>query len=99
MNIDKHEIGFDFDGVIADTGEAFIRLACEEFAYCSYSLDDITSFQVQECLSIPSEQVEQIFSSILKDHWAPDSSPCLDPLRSFKRWLKMAKSLSSPHDR
>lgn len=75
MNIDKQEIGFDFDGVIADTGEAFIRLACEEFAYCSYSLEDITTFQVEECLSIPSDQVEQIFYSILKDSLATGLQP------------------------
>lgn len=67
MNIQNHEIGFDLDGVIADTGEAFIRLACEQFDYCSFRLEDITSFQVEECLSIPTDKVEQIFHAILKD--------------------------------
>ncbi len=67
MNINSNEIGFDLDGVIADTGEAFIRLACEEFNYCSFRLEDITSFQVEECLSIPTDTAEQIFYAILKD--------------------------------
>ena len=67
MKIDSKEIGFDLDGVIADTAEAFIRLACEEFDYCSFRLEDITSFQVEECLSIPTDKVEQIFYAILKD--------------------------------
>lgn len=67
MNIEPHEIGFDLDGVIADTGEAFIRMACEEFDYCSFSLEDITSFQVEDCTSMPIEKVEQIFYTILKD--------------------------------
>ncbi|MBL4901455.1 hypothetical protein JYT85_02225 [Desulfocapsa sp. AH-315-G09] len=67
MNIRHNEIGFDLDGVIADTGEAFIRLACEEFDYCSFRLEDITSFQVEDCLSIPTDKVEQIFYAILKD--------------------------------
>lgn len=67
MNIRNHEIGFDLDGVIADTGEAFIRLACEEFDYCSFRLQDITSFQVEDCLAIPTDLVEQIFYAILKD--------------------------------
>jgi 5'(3')-deoxyribonucleotidase len=67
MNIQHHEIGFDLDGVIADTGEAFIRLACEEFDYCSFRLEDITSFQVEDCLNIPGDKVEQIFHAILKD--------------------------------
>ncbi|HID03812.1 MAG TPA: hypothetical protein EYP18_11505 [Desulfobacterales bacterium] len=67
MNIQHHEIGFDLDGVIADTGEAFIRLACEEFDYCSFRLEDITSFQVEDCLNIPTDKVEQIFHAILQD--------------------------------
>lgn len=67
MNTKNHEIGFDLDGVIADTGEAFIRLACEEFNYCSFRLQDITSFQVEDCLAIPADLVAQIFHAILKD--------------------------------
>jgi hypothetical protein len=38
MKIQSREIGFDLDGVIADTAEAFIRLACEEHAFCSFTL-------------------------------------------------------------
>ena len=67
MNIQSNEIGFDLDGVIADTAEAFIRLACETFDYCSFRLEDITSFQVEDCLNIPTDKVEQIFYAILKD--------------------------------
>lgn len=67
MNIQYNEIGFDLDGVIADTGEAFIRLACEEFGYCSFRLEDITSFQVEDCLGIPTDTAERIFHAILKD--------------------------------
>ncbi len=67
MSINSNEIGFDLDGVIADTGEAFVRIACEEYNHCSFQLEDITSFQVESCLSIPTEEVEQIFYTILKD--------------------------------
>ncbi len=67
MNIQSNEIGFDLDGVIADIGEAFIRLACEEFDYCSFRLEEITSFQVEECLDIDLKKVEQIFQAILTD--------------------------------
>ncbi len=67
MKIKSHEIGFDLDGVIADIAEAFIRLACHEYNHCSFRLEDITSFQVEECLNIPPSLVEQIFCAILKD--------------------------------
>lgn len=60
-------IGFDFDGVIADIGEAFIRLACSDHGYCSLKLEDIKSFQVEHCLDIDGESIEQIFDDILND--------------------------------
>ena len=75
MKIKSDEIGFDLDGVIADTAEAFIRLACQEFDYCSFRLEDITSFQVENCLNIPPALVEQIFYAILKDSLATGLRP------------------------
>ena len=67
MKIQSGEIGFDLDGVIADTAEAFIRLACEEHAFCSFTLKDISTFQVEDCLNIPVPVVEEIFDAILRD--------------------------------
>lgn len=67
MKIPPNRVGFDFDGVIADIGEAFIRLACNDHGYCSIKLEDIKSFQVEHCLEIPIETVEVIFNDILMD--------------------------------
>jgi uncharacterized protein len=67
QKISPDQIGFDFDGVIADIAEAFLRIACEEYNFCSFSTDDITSFQVEECLDIPIPLVEGIFNDILRD--------------------------------
>lgn len=61
------EIGFDFDGVIADTAEAFVRLACEDHNYCSFTKEDITNFELTNCIDIPSHLVEKIFTDILLD--------------------------------
>ncbi len=60
-------LGFDFDGVIADTAEAFVRLACEEYGHCSFSVEDITDFDVEQCLQIDRDIVQEIFTSILVD--------------------------------
>lgn len=60
-------LGFDFDGVVADTAEAFIRLCCEEYGYCSIRLEDITDFEVERCLNIDPRIVEAVFSRILLD--------------------------------
>ena len=75
MQIQPSKIGFDFDGVIADIGEAFIRLACEEHNYCSFSLADITDFHVEKCTSVPEEIVQTIFSDILRNSLATGLMP------------------------
>jgi len=68
------EIGFDFDGVIADIGEAFLRLAHEHHDY-SLSLEEITSFQVETCTRIPQSTVNTIFTDILNDSLATGLLP------------------------
>lgn len=75
MKIESGAIGFDLDGVIADTAEAFIRLACEEYAFCSFTLEHITTFQVEDCLNIPVTVVETIFDAILRDSLATSLQP------------------------
>ncbi len=74
-NIAIQETGFDFDGVIADTAEAFIRLACTEYGHCSFTQEDITNFELEHCLDIPCEQVEKIFTDILTDSLATQLRP------------------------
>ena len=61
------ELGFDFDGVIADTVEAFIRIACEQYNYCGIRPDDITDFSVEQCLDMEAGIAESIFLQILRD--------------------------------
>jgi len=75
MTIPIQELGFDFDGVIADTAEAFVRLACSEYGYCSFTQEDITNFELQDCLDIPLELVEKIFTDILTDSLATQLKP------------------------
>lgn len=61
------EIGFDFDGVIADTVEAFIRIACEQHGLCGIRPEDITHFAVEHCLDMDETIAESIFLQILHD--------------------------------
>ena len=83
MKILPHQIGFDFDGVIADIGEAFLRIACENYGYCSISLNDITSFQVENCIDIPIGVVEEIFDTILKDSLGTGLKPLPGAIESL----------------
>ena len=70
MNTEKINpglLGFDFDGVIADTAETFLRLACEEYNLCDIRLEDITHFDVEQCLNVNPEIINTIFMRVLKD--------------------------------
>lgn len=67
IKIHPVEIGFDFDGVIADTVEAFIRIACEQYDFCGIQPADITDFSVEHCLEIEAGLAESIFFQILED--------------------------------
>lgn len=82
------EIGFDFDGVIADTAEAFIRLACSEHGYCSFTHEHITNFELENCLDIPRSLVEKIFTDILIDSLATELLPMPGAVESLERFAE-----------
>lgn len=88
MPIPISEIGFDFDGVIADTAEAFIRLACTEYGYCSFAREHITNFDLESCLAIPRPLVEKIFTDILTDSIATELMPMSGAIESLERFAR-----------
>jgi len=90
MKIRPGTIGFDFDGVVADIGEAFIRLACQKHGYCSVRLDDISSFQVEHCIDIPRAVVESIFEDILRDSLATGLKPISGAIETLGRLGEIA---------
>jgi hypothetical protein len=83
LKIAPDQIGFDFDGVIADIGEAFIRLACTRYGHCDLSLEQISSFQVEQCLNMPRATIEQIFDDILQDSIATELKPIAGAVESL----------------
>ena len=74
-------LGFDFDGVIADTAEVFIRLACEKYDFCNIRIEDITNFEVEQCLQIAPEIVQAIFMEILLDSIGTGLQPMPDAVQ------------------
>lgn len=90
VNIAVQELGFDFDGVIADTAEAFIRLACTEYGHCSFTQEDITNFELENCLNIPFEQVEKIFTDILTNSVAVNLRPIPGAVQCLEYFTRIA---------
>ncbi|WP_240744852.1 hypothetical protein [Desulforhopalus sp. IMCC35007] len=100
-SIPLSEIGFDFDGVIADTAETFVRIAVEKYGYNSFSKTDITNFELEECLSIPKETVEKIFTEILLDSLGTGLQPmpgAIETLSTFARSSKLTIITARPID-
>jgi len=63
--IDPALLGFDFDGVIADTAEAFLRLVCEDYGLCDLRPEDIDNFELEHCIALERSQAEAVFTKIL----------------------------------
>lgn len=66
MNIHPSNIGFDIDCVVADTMSAFIDLAGKDYGV-SILPEEITEFQVEECLQLKQEIIEEIFGRLLEN--------------------------------
>ncbi|PID71473.1 MAG: hypothetical protein CSB34_07130 [Desulfobulbus propionicus] len=88
--IHPRQIGFDFDGVIADTAEAFLRLACEQHALCDIALDQITHFQIEECVDMDVQVVEDIFTQILEDSVETGLKPMEDAIAVLEAFSALA---------
>ncbi len=89
IKISPDEIGFDFDGVIANTGATFVRMA-KEHHNISITLDEITHFDVESCINMPVEIVDDIFMEIMKDSLATDLLP-------MKGAVKIINDITTTH--
>ncbi len=67
LNIQPAEVGFDIDGVVADTMEAFIRLARDDYGIATILPEHITDFMVEDCLDIEPDIVDAIFARLLNE--------------------------------
>lgn len=81
MKIHPKFIGFDIDGVVADTMEAFIRLADEEYETVVVP-EEITEFQVEDCLDMDPVVVDEIFCRLL-----------IEPVKSGLKMMAGAKAV------
>ncbi len=71
-------LGFDIDGVVADTVEAFFRLAKERHGINEFTAAQITEFDVAKCLPIAPEIIDGIFTSLLENPIDADLQPMPD---------------------
>ena len=83
-------IGFDIDGVVADTAGAFLRIARNKYNINSLSLEDITRFDVEDCLDIERQIVDEIFVSLLDEPLGAGLQPMEDAMDVLHKFAAQA---------
>lgn len=65
--IDPRQLAFDIDGVVADTMDVFVRLARERFGFEDMSKDDISCYNLYECLRIEKDILDELVCLTMDD--------------------------------
>ena len=92
---------FDIDGVVADTMRLFIDIARESFQIDRLKQADITSYNLEDCLDLPTDIIEMIIRQILDGTHAPSLHPidgCLGPMAKFGAQRRTVKFVTARPD-
>lgn len=76
-------IAFDIDGVIADTMTLFLDIAREDYGIRGIRYEDITSYQLEECLKMEPGVIERIVTRIMDG----DYTAVLKPITGAPEFL------------
>lgn len=63
--IDPVSIAFDIDGVIADTMTLFLDIARDEFDVHGIRYEDITAYNLADCIDMPPELIDRVIVRLL----------------------------------
>ena len=88
--ISPAHIGFDLDGVVADTGGAFIRIASKEYGLNSISLKDITYYDVVDCLDVEPKIIDDIFTRLHDEPLSSGIQPMEDAINVLHKFAEHA---------
>jgi uncharacterized HAD superfamily protein len=90
--IDPHTMAFDIDGVVADTMGLFIQILEVEFAHSDVRYEDITSYELSECLEINPDIIDQAIGRILTGSYTMP----LEPIDGAPEVLGAIVNLTNP---
>lgn len=88
IKISPQTLGLDFDGVIGDTGRAFLQIACDRYGFCDLQYQNMTDFFAVDCTDIPEDIISDIFKSLHDEPLASGLQPApgaLEALRAFAK--------------
>ncbi len=73
--IDPGTVAFDVDGVVADTMTLFLDIARDEYRMNHLRYEDITCYELEECLEIDPEVLKEIVAKLLAGEYAAPLKP------------------------
>lgn len=73
--IDPCRLAFDIDGVVADTMAVFVRLAHEKYGLTGLSKQDMTCYNLYECLQLEREIIDDLIRLTLDDRHTKEIPP------------------------
>lgn len=86
--IPSYELAFDIDGVVADTMEMFVKLAHERYGLTQLSKDQLSSYDLYQCLELDREIIDDLICLTLDDEHTRHVPPvpgALDVLSEIAR--------------
>ena len=83
--IDPRQLGFDIDGVVANTMQLFIDIAREVYGLNHISYQDITNYHLEECLDMRPETIRAIVARIIEGDYPCRLAPIEDAGRVLHR--------------
>lgn len=66
-SIDPRKLAFDIDGVVADTMAVFVRLARERYGMTQLTQEDLSCYELHECLDVDREILNELICLTLDD--------------------------------
>ena len=75
MKIDPASVAFDIDGVVADTMTLFLDIAHQEFNVNGFSYEDITCYNLADCLKIEPKTIDAVVTRILDGNYTQPLKP------------------------
>ncbi len=90
--IHHHELGFDIDGVIADTFRKFVEIAQHQYGV-SIQYEDITEYDFRNVIDIDDESSREIIRRILDDPLGIGIQPIQGAVTVLKKLLKLGPLL------
>lgn len=91
--IDKKDIAFDFDGVVADTMGLFVDAVRNDFGRLDITLDMITDYDLRKCLDISVDILIEIGGKIMSENCSDYLMPMDGAVDVLKKFTKDEKLL------